>query len=81
MMGCRLGISLAAGFLVLGMWVKTLSYYNFWFLILGQTIAAVANPLMQTCPTKISGTWFGAKERNLATTIAQASTPIGAIIG
>jgi hypothetical protein len=35
MMGCRLGISMAAAFLVVGMWVKALSYYNFWFLILG----------------------------------------------
>ena len=34
-MGCRLGISIGAVFLVIGMWVKVASYYNFWFLIVG----------------------------------------------
>ena len=34
-MGCRLGMSIGAVFLVIGMWVKVASYYNFWFLIVG----------------------------------------------
>lgn len=44
--GIKVGMYMSATFLLVGMWVKTASRYNFWFLIIGQIIGAFANPLL-----------------------------------
>ncbi|CAD5228752.1 unnamed protein product [Bursaphelenchus okinawaensis] len=46
----------------------------------GQAIAAVAYPFIMFLPTKVAGTWFGADQRGLATTIGVMSNPLGVLL-
>ena len=43
----------------------------------GQILAAIAQPVIISCPTLMAATWFGDDERALANTIASLANPIG----
>ena len=47
----------------------------------GQTLCAIAQPVILDCPTLLSATWFGPNERAEANTLASVSNPIGIGIG
>ena len=49
--------------------------------MLGQIIGATSQPVWTNAPTRLSGDWFGSSERDVATTVAAMSNPIGNAIG
>jgi hypothetical protein len=49
--------------------------------LLGQSISALAQPAFINAPARISGTWFGAGEQALATTVAAMSNVVGNALG
>lgn len=58
--------------------IKTQTQKWSWILILiGQILAGIAQPFFFNAPAKISGNWFATSERDLATTLAAMTSPIG----
>jgi len=54
---------------------------TFVWLMVGQCIAALANPFFTNAPARISADWFADDERALATTIGAMFTPVGVALG
>ena len=53
----------------------------YWAMLLGQALAAFAQPTLLNFPAALSGIWFPVQERDISTTIASMSSPIGNAIG
>lgn len=49
--------------------------------LLGQIMAACAQPMILDCPTLMAATWFGVNERALANTLASVANPLGVALG
>eukprot|EP00051_Salpingoeca_urceolata_P023579 m.401137 g.401137 ORF g.401137 m.401137 type:complete len:462 (-) comp20115_c6_seq1:286-1671(-) len=84
--GLRFSVNAAAWLNAIGALVRALSsyaphHYQLVIVIVGQTLAAVAQPVILGCPTFLVAIWFGEKERAEANTIATASNPLGMAIG
>lgn len=56
----------------------TLSYA---FIFIGQSIAALAQPMFVNVPAAVAAKWFPVKEREIATTIASLFNPLGNAFG
>lgn len=48
--------------------------------MIGSLIAALGQPFLMNIPSKIASTWFGDKERAIATAVGGVSVPIGTVI-
>jgi len=57
-----------------------LLYDSFWFLLGGQMLASLAAPLILNATSCIASDWFSDKQRNLATSVAGLSAPLGNLI-
>lgn len=66
---------------LIGMWVKCLINHAFWWVLVGQFVAALGQPLISCSAAKLAALWFGDHERVIATTIGMAAMPIGVAIG
>ena len=49
----------------------------FAIVMFGQLLGAISQPVWTNAPTRLSGDWFGSHERDIATTVAAMSNPIG----
>ncbi|CAD5235721.1 unnamed protein product [Bursaphelenchus xylophilus] len=83
--GLRIAILIAAWSNCIGVLIRLASSYlelsyRFPVALTGQAIAAVAYPFIMFLPTKVAGTWFGADQRGLATTIGVMSNPLGVLL-
>jgi hypothetical protein len=54
---------------------------GFGLALVGQTIAAIAQPIFTNSPARISADWFARSERDLATTAAALSNAVGNALG
>lgn len=54
---------------------------GFGLALVGQTIAALAQPIFTNSPARISADWFARSERDLATTAAALSNAVGNALG
>lgn len=86
-LGLRTGILLGAWLNGIGGAIRILSGLKFVhkdsrFLVvmIGQTLAALAQPFLLGSPTKLAAVWFGADERATANMIASLSNPVGVMI-
>lgn len=86
-LGLRTGILLGAWLNAVGAVVRMLSGFHFVpenckfiVVMIGQTLAALAQPFLLGSPTKLAAVWFGANERATANMIASLSNPIGVMI-
>mmetsp|Transcript_38297 Transcript_38297/g.73661 ORF Transcript_38297/g.73661 Transcript_38297/m.73661 type:complete len:748 (-) Transcript_38297:221-2464(-) len=80
--GLRWGILLGAWLQVIGNFVRCLGHRvisdaEFPCVLMGQLIASLAQPFFVNPPPLIAATWFGVKERTLATTVAVNSNQFG----
>jgi len=50
---------------------------RFWIVLLGQSIAACAQPFIMYLPTKLAAFWFPESQRAIANTIGSMSNPLG----
>mmetsp|Transcript_11360 Transcript_11360/g.19148 ORF Transcript_11360/g.19148 Transcript_11360/m.19148 type:complete len:448 (-) Transcript_11360:58-1401(-) len=84
----RLGIALTFRMCglttIVGVWAR---YFlieasgDFFLLLAGQAIVAVANPFLCNGVSKLASNWFGDEERALATSVGSLATPLGCILG
>mmetsp|Transcript_12237 Transcript_12237/g.10850 ORF Transcript_12237/g.10850 Transcript_12237/m.10850 type:complete len:263 (+) Transcript_12237:2-790(+) len=79
--GIAYPIRIATVLFIIGAWVRLLVKVNFFFILAGQCINALGMPFVQALGATIAGTWFGDKERALATTITSLASVLGLIIG
>ncbi|XP_028315665.1 solute carrier family 49 member A3 [Gouania willdenowi] len=54
---------------------------HYWVVMLGQTLCAMAQPLMVFAPTKLAALWFPDHQRATANTIASMANPLGILLG
>ena len=66
--------------LIIGGWLRLLVNQHFLWLILGQSIIAIGNPLSLIAPAKIASIWFGDDQRALATMIGSLAVPLGSVL-
>jgi len=79
--GLRVGILLGSTLTLIGLWIRTLSQYSFYYIFLGQLLGAIGQPFLLNAPQKLSAVWYPQEERALSTTVASVSNPIGVGIG
>lgn len=56
-------------------------HWAFAVVMFGQLLGAISQPVWTNGPSRISGDWFASSERDIATTVAAMSNPIGNAIG
>jgi FLVCR family feline leukemia virus subgroup C receptor-related protein len=80
--GLKASIITGVLFLLVGSWIRMFIMFsgNFIPYYIGAIIAAVGQPFLMNIPSKIASTWFGDKERAIATAAGSMSVSIGTII-
>ena len=63
------GAIVGATFTAVGMCIKALVNYSFWWVYIGQILAAIGQPFICSAPAKLAAQWFGPNERIMALTI------------
>ncbi|XP_049603968.1 solute carrier family 49 member A3 [Syngnathus scovelli] len=53
---------------------------NYWIVMLGQTLAAMAQPLIIVTPTKMAALWFPEHQRATANTMSSMANPLGILV-
>ena len=79
--GLRKGTLIGLILTAVGMWVKCLVNKSFAWVLVGQLIAAIGQPLLLIAPAKLAAFWFGENERVIAVTVGTAFQPLGAAVG
>ncbi|CDW88459.1 major facilitator superfamily protein [Stylonychia lemnae] len=79
--GLRFGLVIGSLLTAIGCWFRCFLNYSFWFAIVGQTIMAIAQPFLINAPGKVSGNWFGEKERIYTTAIGVNANILGNSLG
>eukprot|EP00002_Diphylleia_rotans_P018704 TRINITY_DN3617_c0_g1_i1.p1 TRINITY_DN3617_c0_g1~~TRINITY_DN3617_c0_g1_i1.p1 ORF type:complete len:448 (+),score=102.51 TRINITY_DN3617_c0_g1_i1:47-1390(+) len=79
----RYGLCIGAGLTAIGAWIRVGgdSPDTFWLVMLGQVVAAIAQPFILNAPPKVVATWFPENQRTMGTTIASVANPIGVAFG
>ena len=81
-LGVRNAVLIGAALQGVGAAIKYfINYTGFWVVLLGQSLAAVAQPTFISAPALLSTYWFNDTERNIAITIWGTSNAIGNAIG
>ncbi|XP_041371092.1 solute carrier family 49 member A3-like [Gigantopelta aegis] len=87
-LGLRTSIILAAWLNVIGSLLRNLTTVDsiiphkdrFPVLLTGQFLAAVAQPFVMFCPTKLAALWFSHSQRAIANTVTSMANPLGILI-
>lgn len=85
--GLRFALVVGSFLNMLGSIVRALGDYTdtphlkLGILFVGQVFAAVAQPVIVSCPTVLAALWFGENERGLANMIGSVSNPVGVALG
>jgi len=78
--GLKVNTLFAAGFNVLGAWLKfcgTSNKEGFNWVVAGQTVTAVAQCFILGVPPRIAAVWFGQNERSTATALGVFASQVG----
>lgn len=80
--GIKASIVTGLIFLLIGSWIRMFVVFsnNFSPYFIGATISAASQPFLMNIPSKVASTWFGDKERAIATAVGSVSVPIGTVI-
>ena len=73
-----------AAIIILGSWIRYFSISfadNFYYLLVGQTLPAIAQPFLINGVSKVATQWFGDDERGVATAIGSLADQFGNIMG
>ena len=79
--GLRWAIVLGITSTTVGLWMRTLINVNFMFLVAGQIIMALAQPLTYNAPALVTTNWFPQHERPIATMAGTQMGNFGIFIG
>ena len=75
------GVILGATLQGIGSAMKYFISVNFYFVLGGQALAGLAQPIYLSSPALMAASWFGVKERTIAITIGGTFNAIGNMIG
>ncbi|EDO49337.1 predicted protein, partial [Nematostella vectensis] len=80
--GLKVNAFIAAGFNVLGAWLKYCgsAENGFNWVVAGQTVTAVAQCFILGVPPRIAAVWFGQNERSVATALGVFASQVGVAI-
>ena len=80
--GVKISIFIAALLFIIGGWIRLFLLFSEGFSVffIGSFIAALGQPLALNLTSKIASTWFGDKERALASAVGLCGTSIGSFI-
>ncbi|TNV72744.1 hypothetical protein FGO68_gene148 [Halteria grandinella] len=80
--GLKPAITIGTLFVLLGGWIRMFLTFtgNFTPYFMGAIVAAIGQPFLMNIPSKIASTWFGDKERAIATAVGSMAVPIGTVI-
>jgi len=79
--GLKKGAGIGVYLTSIGGLVRALAGTNYWICLIGQIIAAIGQPFILNCWTKLATNWFLEQEKTLATGIGSIAQFIGVIIG
>ncbi|CDW84415.1 major facilitator superfamily protein [Stylonychia lemnae] len=80
-LGLRYGVLIGITLTTLGLWLRVLINESFAWVIVGQTVMAIAQPFTYNAPAKLSANWFGESERLYATAVAANANNLGIAVG
>ena len=68
--------------ILIGAWMRVMLAFtgNFWWLIAGQTVIGISNPITTGGVSIIANYWFADNERARATSLMMVSNPIGILL-
>ena len=78
--GLKIGILLNGFFMILGIWIRCLVNYNFWFVILGNAISGIGLNIILTGSPMVAFHWFLPNNTPLITSILMMGQAIGMIV-
>ncbi|MHA1342277.1 MAG: MFS transporter [Promethearchaeota archaeon] len=79
--GLKKGVGIGVYLTSIGGLIRALAGPNYWICLAGQILAAIGQPFILNCWTKLSTTWFLEQEKTLATGVGSIAQFIGVIIG
>ena len=79
--GLKYGVLIGIVLTNIGLWLRCLINYSFMWVIIGQTVLAIAQPFTYNAPAKLSANWFGDRERLYSTSVAVNANTLGIAIG
>jgi len=67
---------------LIGVWLRYMTVLtgDYWYILAGQFVVAIAQPMIMNAISIIANVWFGDKQRALATSLAGLSNPVGGLI-
>jgi len=67
---------------LMGVWLRYLTILtgDYWYILAGQFVVAIAQPMIMNAISIIATVWFGDKQRALATSLAGLSNPLGGLL-
>jgi MFS family permease len=78
--GLKKALLLNGFFMILGMWIRCLINYNFWYVILGNAVSGIGLNIILTGSPMVSFHWFFPKNSPLITSILMMGQAFGFII-
>ena len=79
--GLRVAMLLGCGLMLVGGIIKSFMNSSYTYAIIGQTIIAIAFPLVYINSSKLSENWFPKKQRVMTTMIGMESSVLGVAVG
>ena len=84
--GLKVATLIGAGGTCLGACIRVGAYDNFWYVLVGNFIGGIVQPLLINAPAKLACTWFRpemvkSNQRPTATTLAAICNPVGIAFG
>jgi Sugar phosphate permease len=79
--GLKLGMGIANTCLIMGFIFRFFSASGFLYIVLGQTMGALAFPFLLGTPQKISAEWYRPNDRGMSTTILSVMNFVGIALG
>ncbi len=77
--GVRFSVTAGSVLMVIGVWMRLIVVLepNFYWVLLGQTFAAIAAPLLSNSSAKLATLWFKPSERGVATSLGVVFLELG----
>ncbi len=79
--GLKTGMTVGIVGTTIGLWMKCLINISFNYVVIGQTVIAIAQPFMLNACSKLSANWYPAGERLISSAIASNAFILGVSLG
>ena len=79
--GLHFTIGVSSVLILIGVWLRLLINYSFYFVIIGSVIASLGRACSTHAPPKVSLKWFLPRNRAIITSVLVMMAPFGVIGG